>query len=70
MIEMIARPDFLREHLPLVMQVEKLVLRNRENKQEFQGRYFQMTGDSMELQRLKNWVGYLLESPSAAFAKA
>jgi CHAD domain-containing protein len=70
MIEMIARPDFLREHVPLVMQLEKLVLRNRDLKQEFQEHYFQMTGDSAELQRLKNWVGYLLESPSAAFARA
>lgn len=70
MIEMIARPDFLREHVPLVMQLEKLVLRNREFKQEFQEHYFQMTGDSADLQRLKNWVGYLLESPSAAFARA
>ena len=70
MIEMIARPDYLREHVPLVMKVEKLILRNREHKQGFQAHYFQMTGNSAELQRLKDWVGYLLESPSAAFARA
>lgn len=70
MIEMIARPDFLREHLLLVMQVEKLVLRNRDEKKEFEEKYFRMTEDSLETRRLKDWVGYLLESPSAAFAKA
>jgi CHAD domain-containing protein len=70
MIEMIVRPDYLREHVPLVMEVEKLVLRNREHKQEFQEHYYGMTRDSAELQRLKEWVGYLLESPSAAFARA
>jgi len=68
-IEMIARPDFLREHLLLAMEVEKLILRNRESKQEFQEKYFQMTRDSAELRRLREWVGYLLESPSAAFAR-
>jgi CHAD domain-containing protein len=70
MIEMIARPDYLREHLPLVMEVEKLVLRNREHKQQFLEHYFGMTRDSAELRRLKDWAGYLLESPSAAFARA
>lgn len=70
MIEMIARPDFLREHVPLVMEMEKLILRNREHKQEFRERYFAMTRDSAELRRLRAWVGYLLESPSAAFARA
>jgi CHAD domain-containing protein len=69
MIEMIARPDFLREHVPLVIELEKLILRNREHKQEFRELYFQMTRDTAELRRLKEWVGYLLESPSAAFAR-
>lgn len=70
MVEMIARPDYLREHLPLIMAVEKLILRNRENKQQLEKKYFQMAGESVELRRLKGWVSYLVTSPSAAFAKA
>ncbi len=68
-VDMLARPAFLREHLPLAMEVEKLILRNRETKKEFEEKYFRMTRDSMEWQRLKDWVDYLLASPSAAFTR-
>jgi CHAD domain-containing protein len=70
MIMMIARSDFLRDHLPLAMDVEKLILRNRAQKKDFQERYYQMTQNSSELRRLKDWVSYLLASPSAAFIRA
>jgi CHAD domain-containing protein len=70
MIEMLARPEFLREHLSLAMEVEKLILRNRENKVGFEEKYSRMSRESAEMRRLKEWVSYLLVSPSAAFAKA
>jgi CHAD domain-containing protein len=70
MIEMLARPKFLREHLPLAMEVEKLVLRNRENKVGFEEKYSRMSRDSVEMRRLKEWVSYLVASPSTALAKA
>jgi CHAD domain-containing protein len=70
MIDMLARPEFLHEHLPLAMEVEKLILRNRENKVGFEEKYSRMSLDSVEMTRLKEWVSYLLASPSAAFAKA
>ena len=70
MIEMLARPEFLREHLPLAMEVEKLILRNRENKVGFEEKYSRMSRESVEMRRLKEWVSYLLASPSAALAKA
>ena len=70
MIEMLARPEFLREHLPLAMEVEKLVLRNRESKAGFEAKYSRMSRDSGEMHRLKEWVSYLLASPSAALVKA
>jgi CHAD domain-containing protein len=69
MIEMLAQPEFLREHLLLAMQVEKLILRNRKNKAGLEAGYFQMTRESAERGRLKDWVSYLAESPSAAFVK-
>lgn len=70
MVEMIARPELLREQLSLVMQIEKLILRNRGAKQDFEKKYYQMTNQTSEMQRLNDWVAYLLASPSAAFARA
>ncbi len=69
MIEMLARPDFLRDNLALAMQVEKLILRNRETKVEFEANYSRMSWDAPEMHRLKEWVAYFLASPSAALAK-
>ncbi len=69
MIEMLARPEFLREHVSLAMEVEKLILRNRENKVGFEEKYSRMSGESVEMRRLKDWVSYVLASPSAALAK-
>ncbi len=68
MIEMVARPAFLRDHLDLAMEIEKLILANRSAKKRYEDTYTQMTRDSREFTRLKEWVGYLLEFPSAAFA--
>ena len=70
MIEMLARPEFLRDHLSLAMEVEKLVLRNRENKVGFEEKYSRMSPESADMRRLKEWVSYVLASTSAAFAKA
>lgn len=68
MIQMVARPSFLREHLPLAVEVEKLVLRNRRTKLEFEAKYSRMSMDSAELRRLKEWVSYRLGSASAVLA--
>jgi CHAD domain-containing protein len=70
MIELLARKEFLRDHLPLAMQVEKLILRNRESKAALVEKYFRLSGESAEMQRLKEWVTYLLASPSTALVKA
>jgi CHAD domain-containing protein len=56
MIEMVARPDYLREHLDVAMGVERLILRNRGGKAKFRERYFQMTGDADGYQQVKDWV--------------
>lgn len=70
MIQMVARPDYLRDNLKLAMGVEKLIARNRAIKKKFEEKYFAMVLDSAEVQRLKHWAGHLISSPSAAFAKA
>ena len=70
MIEMVARPEFLRERLETAIGVEKLMTRNRAVKKKRQDDYLRMTLDSADFQRLKEWVDYLLSSPSAPFAAA
>lgn len=70
MIEMVARTDFLREHLDLAMGVEKLIVRNRVAKKKMEQKYFRMALDSPEAAHLKEWVGYLVSSPSEAFGAA
>jgi CHAD domain-containing protein len=69
MIEMIARPEFLRDQLELAMGVEKLILRTRVVKKRFAEKYFEMTRDAREFEWLKAWVSYLLASPPAALTK-
>jgi CHAD domain-containing protein len=69
MIEMVARPVFLRDHLEMALGVEKLILKNRETKKQFLDRYFQMLREPEGPRRLNDWVAYVLASPSAAFAK-
>jgi CHAD domain-containing protein len=70
MIEMVARPEFLREHLDVALGVEKLIQRNRVAKKELEEKYFLEARGSPEFRRMKEWIAYLLESPSAAFARA
>lgn len=70
MIEMVARPEFLREHLSLAMEVEKLIIRNRDAKKKMEAKYSRMAFDSPDAARLKDWVGYLVSSPSEAFGAA
>ncbi len=69
MIRMVARADFVSEHLPLAMEVEKLILQNRKIKKGYKEKYFQITREAIELQRVRDWVGDLVASPSAAFAR-
>ena len=69
MIEMLARREFLHDHLALAIQVEKLILRNRESKVALEEKYFRMSRGSAEMHRLTKWVTHLLSSPSTALAK-
>jgi len=67
MVAMVARPDFIKEHLPLAMEVEKLVLRLRKSKDGLVEKYSEATSDSEKYRRMRNWVAYILSSPSEAF---
>ena len=46
LIEMVARPEFLRDHLDIAMGVGKLITKNRKGKGAFRQKYFQMTVDA------------------------
>jgi len=70
MIEMLARPEFLREHLSLAIEIEKLILRNRENKTGFRENYSRISQESAEMRRVKDWISYVLASPSATLARS
>jgi len=59
-IEMMARPQFLRDHLRLALDIGKLVLRNRATKTGFRDKYFQMTLSPPSHQELKGWMESLL----------
>jgi CHAD domain-containing protein len=68
MIEMVAKPEFLRDQLPLAMAIGKLILRNRTTKQGFREKYFGMTLDSSDYQGIKNWAEDFLAAPASARA--
>jgi CHAD domain-containing protein len=65
-IEMMAKPEFLRDRLPLALATGKLILRNRTSKRGFREKYFQMTLDSTGYQGIRNWAeGFLAAAASA-----
>jgi CHAD domain-containing protein len=69
MIEMVARPQFLRDQLEEAIGVERLILRVRSVKKGFVAKYFQMTREAGEFKRVKEWAAYLVASPPAAFTR-
>ncbi len=65
-IEMLAKPEFLRDQLPLALATGKLILRNRASKLRLREKYFQVTLDSSRYQDVKNWAERLLPAPVEA----
>jgi len=63
-IEMMARPQFLREHLPLALVTGKLILRNRAGKQGFRDKYFRMALNPPSHQEIKGWMENLAPAPA------
>jgi CHAD domain-containing protein len=69
-IEMIADPRFLRDHLELALDIEKLILKNRALMTNFEGKYLEAIEDQADLLRAKDWVRRIIASPSAVFTHA
>jgi triphosphatase len=57
MVEMIARPVFLRDNLALAMEVQKLILKCRAEKGQFREQYFRQTLEGADIQRVRDWAG-------------
>ncbi|HLW78151.1 MAG TPA: CHAD domain-containing protein [Terriglobia bacterium] len=70
LVGMVARPKFLAAHLETAMAAEKLIVRNRRAKKNYEGRYFAMMLNSVESERLRVWVGSLLAEPLPALPDA
>jgi len=70
MIEMLARPAFLRHHLEVAMEVERLILHNRTVKKTYLERYTRMTRDTAGMDRVRHWVNQTLAAPPEVFAAA
>jgi CHAD domain-containing protein len=64
LLDLLARKDFLRDHLPLAVQIQKFILHNRKNKAGLEKEYFRISRGSPEMERLKAWVTNILESPA------
>jgi CHAD domain-containing protein len=60
LLEMVARPKFLRDHLELALETEKLVLRNRTAKKDYEKKFFVLVQQEPEWARLGNWVEAIL----------
>jgi len=69
-IEMIADPDFLRDHLELALDIERLILKNRAFRTKFEGRYLEAIADQADLLRAKDWVRRIIASPPVVFTHA
>lgn len=67
-IDMIADPDFLRDHLELGLEIERLILRNRVLKKKLEEKYLDATADQRDLLHTKEWISRIVADPSASFA--
>lgn len=61
MLEMVAGPRFLENHLELALETERLVLRNRSAKKKYEQEFFEIVRDSPDWARLQDWCRSMLE---------
>jgi CHAD domain-containing protein len=66
-IGMLADRDFLRDHLEMAIQIERLIMRNRALKLKLEKKYFEMTRDRTGFLKTREWVRRMVDSPAALF---
>lgn len=69
-IEMIADPNFLRDHTDLAIEIERLIIRNRTLKQKLENKYLEMTMDRTGFFRTKEWVRQVAATPAELFVES
>ncbi len=69
-IGMIADPAFLRDHVELALEIERLILRNRALKAKLERKYLEMTTDRTGFFQTKGWARRVVESPADLFAES
>ncbi|TAM78861.1 MAG: CHAD domain-containing protein [Acidobacteria bacterium] len=67
-IGMLADRNFLRDHLEMAIQVERLIMRNRTLKSKLEKKYFEMIRDRTGFLKTREWVRRMVDSPAALFA--
>ena len=67
-IGMIADQNFLRDHLELAIQVERLMIRNRALKAKHEKHYLAIIHHRAGFIRTRDWVRAMVDSPTALFA--
>jgi CHAD domain-containing protein len=67
-IAMIADQDFLRDHLEMAIQIERLIMKNRALKTKFEMKYSEMVRNKADFIRIRDWVRRMVDSPAAQFA--
>jgi CHAD domain-containing protein len=69
-IGMLADRDFLRDHLEMAIQIERLIMRNRALKSRLEKKYFEMIRDRTGFLKTKEWVRRMVDSPVALHAES
>jgi CHAD domain-containing protein len=69
-IGMIADSAFLRDHLEMALQVERLIMRNRTQNAKLEKKYFEMIRDRTGFFRAREWVRRVIDSPEALLSKS
>lgn len=67
-IGMLADRDFLRDHLEMAIQIERLLMTNRALKSKLEKKYFELVHDRTGFLKTREWVRRMGDSPAAQFA--
>ncbi|HEX5413912.1 MAG TPA: CHAD domain-containing protein [Terriglobia bacterium] len=69
-ITMLADRGFLRDHLELAIQIERLMMRNRASKSRLEKKYFELIRDRTGFLKTREWVRRTVDSPAALFVES
>jgi len=65
---MLADRDFLRDHLEMAIQIERLMMGNRALKSKLEKKYFELVQDRTGVLKTREWVRRMVDSPADQFA--